>query len=178
MQYWNSAGIGDFRSGNNYFHRGQTRVYNIPWKCLFCGLNQFGFVCFKVRCFWTSEVGRVFLKSAVSFTSALSFLSFLQLLKHGKWNCFYRASKSRRNTDMGGWLFPPTSACYCRLYLTNTVDAMVTVWLTSQKNPKSWNVFDSIDNVGTGFAPSWKVLKFMCKLVLEKCFQNFLQLQM
>ena len=37
--------------------------------------------------------------------------------------------------------FPPTftfaasARLYCRLYLTNTVDATVTVWLTSQKNP-------------------------------------------
>ena len=51
-------------------------------------------------------------------------------------DCSYRASKSRGNPDMGGWkqtgTFPPTftfaaSARYCRLYFTNTVDAMVTV---------------------------------------------------
>ena len=36
------------------------------------------------------------------------------------------------------------SAClFCHLYLTNTVDAMVTVSLTLQKNPKSWNIFDN-----------------------------------
>ena len=36
------------------------------------------------------------------------------------------------------------SAClFCHLYLTNTVDAMVTVCLTLQKNPKSWNIFDN-----------------------------------
>ena len=71
-------------------------------------------------------------------------------------DCSYRASKSRRNTDMGGWkrigTFPliftfAASACYCRLYLTNTVDATVTVWLMSQKNPKSWNVFDNVGRV-------------------------------
>ena len=32
---------------------------------------------------------------------------------------------------------------YCRLYLTNIVDATVTIWLASQKNPKSSNVFDN-----------------------------------
>ena len=36
---------------------------------------------------------------------------------------------------------------YCRLYLTNIVDATVTIWLTSQKNPKSWNVFDNAGRV-------------------------------
>ena len=37
----------------------------------------FVFLCFKVRCFWTSKFGRVFLKSAVSFSLALSFFTFL-----------------------------------------------------------------------------------------------------
>ena len=36
---------------------------------------------------------------------------------------------------------------YCHLYLTNTMDATVTIWLTSQKNPKSWNVFDNAGRV-------------------------------
>ena len=80
---------------------------------------------FLFCCFWTSEFGRAFLKSVVSFTFiALSFLS-------SYWNmasldCSYRASKSRRNTDMEGGkriaTFPLTftfaaSARYCRLYL-------------------------------------------------------------
>ena len=56
---------------------------------------------FLFCCFWTSEFGRVCLKSAISFTfSALSFFIFF-ILKHGL-DCSYRASKSRRNTDMGG----------------------------------------------------------------------------
>ena len=131
------------------------------------------FVAFELR-----SSGYMFLKSAVSFTSALNILSFLQLLKHGKWNCSYRTSKSRRNTDMGWWLFPPTftfatSARYCRLYLTNTVDAMVTVWLTSRQNPKSWNVFYCNDNAGSGFAQSWKVLEFRCPLKSAWIFFNF-----
>ena len=42
------------------------------------------------------------------------------------------------------------SAClFFHLYLTNTVDAMVTVCLTLQKNPKSWNIFD---NTGCGLS--------------------------
>ena len=75
------------------------------------------------------------------------------MLKHGKfrfprWNCSYRASKSRRNTDMWGWkhvkmnwyvpgptfTFAASACLYCCLYLTNTVDATVTVCLTLQKN--------------------------------------------
>ena len=49
--------------------------------------------------------------------------------------------------------FPPTftfaaSAClYCRLYLTNAVDATVMVCLTSQKHPKSWDIFDNAGRV-------------------------------
>ena len=36
---------------------------------------------------------------------------------------------------------------YCHLYLTNRMDPTVTIWLTSQKNPKSWNVFDNAGRV-------------------------------
>ena len=103
-----------------------------------------GVVCFKILCFWTSEFGRVFLKSPVSFTSALCFSSSFY------WNmasldCSYRASRSRRNTDMGRrkriGAFPPTftfaaSARYCHLYFINTVDALLTVCLTWQKTTK------------------------------------------
>ena len=103
-----------------------------------------GVVCFKILCFWTSEFGRVFLKSPVSFTSALCFSSSFY------WNmasldCSYRASRSRRNTDMGRrkriGAFPPTftfaaSARYCHLYFINTVDALLTVCLTWQKTKK------------------------------------------
>ena len=164
IRNWNSAGMGDFRSGNiSTWDRQECIIFleNAYFvDVISSDLCVSRFVAFKLQ-----SSGHVFLKSAVSFTSALSFLSFLQLLKHGKWNCSYRASKSRRNTDMGGWLFPPTftfatSARYCCLYLTNTMDAMVTVWLTSQQNPKCWNVFDCNDNAGWGFAQSWKVLGF------------------
>ena len=156
--------MGDFRSGNiSTCDRQECIIFleNAYFvDVISSDLCVSRFVAFKLQ-----SSGHVFLKSAVSFTSALSFLSFLQLLKHGKWNCSYRASKSRRNTDMGGWLFPPTftfatSARYYCLYLTNTMDAMVTVWLTSQQNPKCWNVFDCNDNAGSGFAQSWKVLGF------------------
>ena len=103
-----------------------------------------GVVCFKILCFWTSEFGRVFLKSPVRFTSGLCFSSSFY------WNmasldCSYRASRSRRNTDMGRrkriGAFPPTftfaaSARYCHLYFINTVDALLTVCLTWQKTTK------------------------------------------
>ena len=46
------------------------------------------FLFFKVRCFWLSKFGRVFLKSAVSFTFiALSFLSSY-ILKRGRFQVF------------------------------------------------------------------------------------------
>ena len=109
---WNSAGMGDFRSGNiSTWDRQECIIFleNAYFvDVISSDLCVSRFVAFKLQ-----SSGHVFLKSAVSFTSALSFLSFLQLLKHGKWNCSYRASKSRRNTDMGGWLFPPTLFYFC-----------------------------------------------------------------
>ena len=80
---------------------------------------------------------------------ALNFFPCLR--KHGKfrfprWNCFYRASKSGRNTHMEGWKrigkFPPTFV-FIFIYLCSLLpplfdkqglDATVTVWLTSKKN--------------------------------------------
>ena len=102
------------------------------------------FLCFKVHYFWTLELALKFF-----------FLSIL-LLKQGKfklprWNCSYRASKSRRNSDIGGWkqigTFPPSfnNCSFCSLlpqYLTSHV-WMLWQWfnLTSKKNPKLWNIF-------------------------------------
>ena len=62
----------------------------------------------------------------------------------------YRDSKYRRNTDMGGWkrtgTFPPTfnfsGLFVITAFIWQGLDAMVAVWLTSKKNPKSGNVFD------------------------------------
>ena len=96
------------------------------------------FLCFKALCFWTSEFYLLSetcstWKHALPETCSTCSTCFL---KHGKfrfptWNCSYRASKPRRNTDMGGWkrigTLSPTlifaasarnSARYCRLYLT------------------------------------------------------------
>ena len=95
------------------------------------------FLCFKDRCFWTSE----FVCFHVFGLLALEFFTFL--LKHSKlkfprWNCSYRASKSSRNTDMGGRkridTSPPTlnfaaSSRYYVLYLTG-------------KDWKLWQRFD------------------------------------
>ena len=57
-------------------------------------------LCFKVRCF-------VFEKHRKFYLSSKIFFIFFTL-KHGKfrfqrWNCSYRASKSRGNTDTEGW---------------------------------------------------------------------------
>ena len=57
-------------------------------------------LCFKVRCF-VFETHRKF------YLLALSFFNFF-ILKHGKfrfqrWNCSYRASKSRGHTATEGW---------------------------------------------------------------------------
>ena len=78
------------------------------------------FLCFKVRCF-------VFEKHRKFYLSSKIFFIFFTL-KHGKfrfqrWNCSYRASKSRGNTATEGWkrtgTFPLTftfadkhSGCY------------------------------------------------------------------
>ena len=82
-------------------------------------------ICFV--CFCVSRFVALFLKSTVSFTLVLSFFN-LFILKRGKfrfqrWNCSYRASKSRGNTATEGWkrtgTFPLTftfadkhSGCY------------------------------------------------------------------
>ena len=108
--------------------------------------------CLKVRCFWTSEF-------ACFHVLALKvFLTFF--LKHGKfrcprWNCSYWASKSRRNTNLGGWkqnvsaniLFCSFCSLWPPLFDKQGLDAMVTVWLTSKKNPKSSNSFDNAGRV-------------------------------
>ena len=88
------------------------------------------FLCFKVRCF-------VFEKHRKFYLSSKIFFIFFTL-KHGKfrfqrWNCSYRASKSRGNQLRKGENEPVRSRWHLHL-LTNTVDATVTVWLTSQKN--------------------------------------------
>ena len=108
--------------------------------------------CLKVRCFWTSEF-------ACFHVLALKvFWTFF--LKHGKfrcprWNCSYWASKSRRNTNLGGWkqnvsaniLFCSFCSLWPPLFDKQGLDAMVTVWLTSKKNPKSSNSFDNAGRV-------------------------------
>ena len=91
------------------------------WKAVVCDWRiSTCFVCFSVFV-------ALFLKSTISFTLVLSFFNFF-LLKHGKfrfqrWNCSYRASKSRGNIDTEEWkwtgMFPLTftfadkhSGCY------------------------------------------------------------------
>ena len=59
-------------------------------------------------CFYVSRFVACFLKSTVSFTLVLSFFFNFFTLKRGKfrfqrWNCSYRASISRGNTDTEGW---------------------------------------------------------------------------
>ena len=112
-------------------------------KVVVCDFWSIHFLCFKVHCFWTSsEFDRVFLKSALSFTSiALLFLSSF-ILKHDKFTFFLKSfliQKKHKYGGGGGWVggawkrigtFPPTftfaaSARYGCLYLTNAVDATV-----------------------------------------------------
>ena len=83
-------------------------------------------LCFKVRCF-------VFEKHRKFYLLVLSFFNFF-ILKHGKfrfqrWNCSYRAFKSRGNTDAEGWkrtgTFPLTFACadkHSRCYGNGLID--------------------------------------------------------
>ena len=54
---------------------------------------------------------------------------------------------------------------HCRHYFTNTVDAMVMVWLTSQKETKSWNVFDNTGGVLPQTAIIW--YSWGCNYVLH-----------
>ena len=102
-------------------------------------------------CFRTLEFDRVFLKSEVSFTFISSKFLIFFTLKMASLDCSCTASKSRGNTDMGGWIrigaFPPiatftfaASARYCHLYLTNTMDATVTFDWRRRKiqNPKTF----------------------------------------
>ena len=109
-------------------------------------------LCFKVRCFWTSEF-------ACFHALGLLALSFFYLPTE-IWQVAsldskgeYSASKSSRNTDLGGWkridTFPTifnfaTSARYYHCYLTGK-DWML--WymlkLMSKKNLKSWSVLDN-----------------------------------
>ena len=118
------------------------------------------FACFYVPCFWTLEFGRVILKNSKFYIYRSKFFHLLlyNVQSMASLDCSCRASKSWRNTDMGKWKLIGTFSltftfaasaryCSCRLHLTNTVDATVTVWLTSQKNPKSWNIFDNVGGV-------------------------------
>ena len=56
------------------------------------------FLCFKVCCFWTSGLSRMFLKSTVIITLALSFIVFF-ILKHGK----FRLPEETQSIRAGSW---------------------------------------------------------------------------
>ena len=104
------------------------------------------FLCFKVRCIWTSKFGRLFLKSAVSVSLALSFLTFLH------WNMTRLDSQG----DIVSMEIPnpeekqiwegenewvrSTNIYLCSfcsvlppLFDKQGLDSIVTVWLTSKK---------------------------------------------
>ena len=73
-----------------------------PWFVIYDWWISIRFVCFCV-----SRLVALFLISTVSFSLVLRFFNFF-ILKRGKfrferWNCSYRASKSRGNTDTEGW---------------------------------------------------------------------------
>ena len=112
------------------------------------------FLCSKVCCFWTSLFGHMFLKSAVSFTLALTFFNFF-ILKHGKfrfprWNCCYILytqiwEGKNKLVRFCLHLDLPLLLVYIAAFIWQTqwIIATEMVWLTLQKNPKCWNVFDN-----------------------------------
>ena len=114
---------------------GNRSLLQWVWKVMVCDLwliwwILIRFVCFLVLRFVAFELHEF----ACFHILALKFF-FTFLLNHGKlrfprWNCSYRASKPRRNTDIGEWkqtgTLRPTlnfeaSAPHCRLYLTSNV---------------------------------------------------------
>ena len=75
--------MGDFRSGNISTWDRQECIIFLE-NAYFVDVISSDLCVSRLVAFKLQSSGHVFLKSAVSFTSALSFLSFLQLLKHGK----------------------------------------------------------------------------------------------
>ena len=84
------------------------------------------FLCFKVRCFWMSKFGRIFLKSAVSFTfKALSFLSSYRL-KHGKFQVFlwsFQIKVKHRDGRVKMNRYIATNTFFCQLLFVIAVIA-------------------------------------------------------
>ena len=128
-----------------------------PQKVMICDLrlvdcNPFCvFLCFKVRCF--------------SYFARFHFLALRFSLsayrKHGKfrfpkWNCFWELPNPEEPQIWEG------ENGY-RLYLTSkdSLDPMVTVWLTSKKIPKSRTVFDHIGRVLSETAVKTSILERM-----------------
>ena len=126
-------------------------------KVVVCDFWSIRFLCFKVHCFWTSsEFDRVFLKSALSFTSiALLFLSSF-ILKHDKFRfllqSFHIQKKHRYWGGGGGGVVKtnwhvPANIYFCSfcslwppLFDKRSGCYSITVWLTSQKtqNPETF----------------------------------------
>ena len=99
-----------------------------PWFVICGWWTSIRFVCFCASRF----VALFFEKRCKFYLSSKFFLNFF-ILKRGKfrfqrWNCSYRASKSRGNTDTEGWKFPLTKpfaghslySCSYGLYLNQT----------------------------------------------------------
>ena len=107
---------------------------------LFC---VFLTLCFKVRCFWTSEcVFSCFRSFSSQFLYLLTKIRQVASLDSKGENS---ASKSRRNTDMGGWkridTFPTTfnfaaSAHYCHFYLTGRIGCYRNGLIKVKEKPK------------------------------------------
>ena len=131
-------------------------------KVVVCDFWSIRFLCFKVHCFWTSsEFDRVFLKSALSFTSiALLFLSSF-ILKHDKFRfllqSFHIQKKHRYWVGGGGGENElARSRQHLLLHLLLVMAAFIwqTQWMLQYnglidvaKKPKSWNVFDNVGRV-------------------------------
>jgi len=75
-------------------------------------------VTFLFCCFWTSEFGRVFLKSAVSFTYlALSFYFFI--LRHSKFRLFlqgFQIQKKHRYGRVKTYRYVPANIYFCSFF--------------------------------------------------------------
>ena len=133
-------------------------------KVVVCDFWSIRFLCFKVHCFWTSsEFDRVFLKSALSFTSiALLFLSSF-ILKHDKFRFLlqsFHIQKKHRYWGGGGWggseneLARSRQHLLLQLLLVMAAFIWQTQWMLQYnglidvaKKPKSWNVFDNVGRV-------------------------------
>ena len=128
------------------------------------------FLCFKVSCF-------VFEKHHKFYLSSKIFFNFFTL-KHGKfrfqrWNCSYRASKSRGNTATEGWkrtgTFPLTftfadKRCGC---YGNGLIEKIWIWRMLKMNTpiqeKTGSCMEARSKGPSAFAAQWRQKQICCR---------------